>query len=478
MATRAEKTDTKAVIKLSVSFAALAVFLYAIMAFVPGHRVLDFAVMSMGVVILASGLTAGRLATTVFAALSVAAAFVLFFPLGLVSFMMFAAAAAVYAVCFFFAEFMRMYSTGIKIREEELLKETEALDAIKTEKIEPAKKQAVELDKEIKDITSLYTAAKDLSASLRMEESIGVVSQIIKKMIKNFKVQVDDTAYVLIVKKEHEFVIADSHGYDEEIIKDNSKALVSFVLKSVPRTGELVYHGTLTGEENMATFSFIKSVVYMPFYIDKKLLGVLFLSGRRENLFTTSQVEKMKILSNYIAISLEKAYLYDEVEQMSIKDGLTGLYVHRYFQDKLENELKRATRYSTALSLVMCDIDFFKKINDTYGHLAGDFILKNLALILKNNTTPIDTVARYGGEEFIIIMPETDKEKAHARAVKIRKETEKYNFKFNDNYIKCTISMGVASYPADSTTRRALIEKADKALYKAKEEGRNRVVKA
>lgn len=472
------RTNIKSIAALVLAFAVLTGMMFVIQVASKDIHEYDVSVIAFGAIVLAAGLFYDRKTLIIFTVLCAVTVVVFFFPLKHIGLFTVIGSLVVFAVLYIYSDYINSYNNGIRIRQEELDRETEALETVRAEKIVPAKNETEALDKEIKDITSLYTAAKDLSASLRMEESIGVISQIIKKMLKNFRISIDDIAYVLTVKKDHEFVIADSHGYDEEIIKDNNKALISFILKNVPKTGDLTYSPTVTGDDNIATFSFIKSIIYMPFYIDKRLLGVLFLSGKRENLFTPSQVEKMKILSNYIAISLEKAYLYDEVEQMSIKDGLTGLYVHRYFQDKLENELKRAARYGTALSLVMCDIDFFKKINDTYGHLAGDFILKTLALILKNNTTPIDTVARYGGEEFILIMPEMDKEKAHARAVKIRKEVEKYNFKFNENYIKCTISMGVASYPNDAITRRALIEKADKALYKAKEEGRNRVIKA
>jgi len=163
---------------------------------------------------------------------------------------------------------------------------------------------------------------------------------------------------------------------------------------------------------------------------------------------------------------------------MSVTDSLTGLTVHRHFQEEMELELKRTSRYGGKLAIVMADIDFFKKINDTYGHLAGDFILKTIALILKNHTAQADTVARYGGEEFVIVFPDTDKDAAHMKAVRIRKDIESYKFMFNGQQIKVTMSMGVASFPADAELRRDLIEKADKALYKAKEEGRNRVIKA
>jgi diguanylate cyclase (GGDEF)-like protein len=175
---------------------------------------------------------------------------------------------------------------------------------------------------------------------------------------------------------------------------------------------------------------------------------------------------------------MEKVFLYEEVTMISKIDSLTGLYVHREFQERLENELKRCARYQKELALIMGDIDFFKKMNDYYGHLAGDDVLKTIALILKNNTDAVDSVARYGGEEFVIILPDSDKKKAFQKAETIRKSIENYEFAYKGTKMGVTMSFGVAAYPGDATTRRAIIDKADKALYKAKETGRNKVIRS
>ncbi len=366
----------------------------------------------------------------------------------------------------------------IESTEYELINDEEAIKIIENEKIASVKKENEEKEFEIKEITSLYTAVKDLSNTIKIEDTMEIIFEILKKIFKyNFKITTDDIYYILIIKKEFDFMITKTKGFDEAIIKENEKSIIQSILNNISPGKGIIYKTGIEKENTQTFFSFFKSVLFIPLYAEKKLFGVLFIAVNKENIFNEKQLEYFKILSNQFAISLENAYLYEEVEQMSITDSLTGLYVHRYFQDKLENELKRTSRYSKDLSLVIADIDFFKKVNDTYGHLAGDYILKTIALIMKNNTTPIDTVARYGGEEFVIIFPDIPKDKAHMQAVKIRKEIENYKFKFQNFVIKVTISMGVASYPADALTRRALIEKADKALYRAKQEGRNRVVK-
>ena len=155
---------------------------------------------------------------------------------------------------------------------------------------------------------------------------------------------------------------------------------------------------------------------------------------------------------------------------------MTGLWNYGYFQHQLNEEVKRANRFNRVLSLLLLDIDFFKKFNDTFGHIAGDKILKEFACILKDSCREVDLIARYGGEEFVIILPETYKEKAYSFAERIRKKTQNHHFFYNnDNYTKITISIGVANLPQDAADRETLVSYADKALYAAKQTGRNRV---
>ncbi len=166
------------------------------------------------------------------------------------------------------------------------------------------------------------------------------------------------------------------------------------------------------------------------------------------------------------------------LERLSVHDRLTGLYNYSYFIDKLDEEKKRADRYGHPFSLVMFDIDFFKMLNDTFGHEAGNIVLKKIGEIIHKNVRNIDVVSRYGGEEFAILLPHVVDNEACRVAERIRKAIEGtgFNLRNGDPTVhKVTISGGLATYPKDARNETELIVNADRALYKAKESGRNRV---
>ncbi|MCA2977854.1 MAG: diguanylate cyclase [Myxococcaceae bacterium] len=167
---------------------------------------------------------------------------------------------------------------------------------------------------------------------------------------------------------------------------------------------------------------------------------------------------------------------HEEIYQLTISDGLTQVHNKRYFLEYLEREMGRCHRYERSLSLIMFDIDHFKSINDTNGHLAGDYVLRELAQTLKPRIRREECFARYGGEEFAIVMPEAGGEKARRFAEKVRKLVEDHRFSFEDKDIAVTISLGVADLSADMTEPLQFIKLADQNLYRAKKGGRNRVV--
>lgn len=171
-----------------------------------------------------------------------------------------------------------------------------------------------------------------------------------------------------------------------------------------------------------------------------------------------------------------RSILFQEVEELSRVDGLTGLYLRRYFISRLNNELLRAQRYNTVFSLIMIDIDFFKKVNDTYGHIVGDFILKSVAETFVTTLKDQALCSRWGGEEFLIFVPYQNKEQTKNLAENIRVNVENSVYEYKDLKLKITVSCGVSSFPQDATTVDELIEIADKRLYEAKRTGRNKVV--
>ncbi|HRU39906.1 MAG TPA: GGDEF domain-containing protein, partial [Candidatus Goldiibacteriota bacterium] len=165
----------------------------------------------------------------------------------------------------------------------------------------------------------------------------------------------------------------------------------------------------------------------------------------------------------------------DESERKAMIDELTGAFNRRFFEAKLEDELTLAKRFRTKMSLIMFDIDHFKNINDTYGHQTGDTVLREIGEVVRELMSSVDSLCRYGGEEFAVILPETGLEEAVETAEKIRKTVEEHAFYGGDTLINVTVSLGVAEYPSHAIMKAGIIEKADSALYAAKQAGRNNV---
>jgi len=166
---------------------------------------------------------------------------------------------------------------------------------------------------------------------------------------------------------------------------------------------------------------------------------------------------------------------FEQQYKLATTDGLTGLYNHRYFQEQLANALENAKRYESQLSLIIIDIDDFKKFNDTYGHQAGDRVLVQVSQLLKRNVRSADIACRYGGEEMSIILPNINKESAIFTAEKLCKTIAEKDFLLNEKPAKVTISIGVSTYPHDGLSSQDIIKIADERLYKAKANGKNQV---
>ncbi len=166
---------------------------------------------------------------------------------------------------------------------------------------------------------------------------------------------------------------------------------------------------------------------------------------------------------------------YWQLERMAYYDQLTGLHNFRFFSDRLGEEVQRARRYRHQLSMVMVDIDYFKRFNDTHGHQAGNQALRHISDILRTTVRETDLAARYGGEEFALILPETTKRLALELAGRVRANIEASPVLVGDAFHRVTVSVGVATYPRDTWTQSGLVESADKALYDSKHAGRNRV---
>lgn len=214
----------------------------------------------------------------------------------------------------------------------------------------------------------------------------------------------------------------------------------------------------------------------VPIKYVNKLGGLIILTHNVSDWLEKRDEDFFKTVIKQAFVIIENSWLYNKLKKIAISDSLTGIYNHGFLYESLFKEYTRTERHKLPLSFLMLDLDYFKNINDTYGHLKGDDILRKLAHIIKKNIRTYDIPGRYGGEEFSVILPESTVDDGVHLAERIRSEVEKYNF--GDDYaaIKCTVSVGVSGYPGkDIKNIEDLIRKADQALYKAKEEGRNRV---
>ena len=229
----------------------------------------------------------------------------------------------------------------------------------------------------------------------------------------------------------------------------------------------------------------IRSVIALPFSLDRLQAGVFFLRRTEdEPKLTQEDVEFADAVIKAAVASIQRAQVIEtakeenaRLEALAHTDPLTQVLNRRALTQRLASELDRARRYEGVIALLMIDLDHFKRINDTYGHLVGDDVLREFAIILTSAVRSVDMVARYGGEEFVVVLPETGSEGAIAFAERIRERIEGHAFRSGDRLtLRLTTSIGVATFPSSRVESvEDIFARADAALYRAKAEGRNRV---
>ncbi len=220
----------------------------------------------------------------------------------------------------------------------------------------------------------------------------------------------------------------------------------------------------------------IRSVMSVPLLSGHKILGILRVDSVKEHCFNTEDLQLLMTVSDLGAVAIENAQLYEHIEDLAIRDGLTGLFLRRYLLERMSQEITRELRTKGEISFLMIDLDFFKRYNDQFGHTAGDIVLRTIATILAQHfNRPGDLVCRYGGEEFAVLLPDCSKERAVKEAEMIRKKIESQSILLRREKTSITVSIGVANLPKDSQLKEELIHLADQAMYRAKEKGRNRV---
>lgn len=237
---------------------------------------------------------------------------------------------------------------------------------------------------------------------------------------------------------------------------------------------------TLPAQKEDSLISILKpeEFVTVPLKAKDKIIGVLFADNPfTHKPITTDDIRILTMFANQAGLAIESSQLYEQTLIKAHTDSLTGLWNHGYFQYCLQEEINSGQKNNQHLSIIMADLDNFKVYNDTFGHQKGDQLLKEIAGILGLASRKHDLIYRYGGEEFAIILPQTKKQEAHTIAQRMRLAIENNNFQLSEeaNAKKITISMGIATFPDHASQKEALLAYADKALYEAKHQGKNRI---
>jgi diguanylate cyclase (GGDEF)-like protein len=205
-------------------------------------------------------------------------------------------------------------------------------------------------------------------------------------------------------------------------------------------------------------------------------IGTLICASKTQPRFSPNDVQTLESVADILATAVQNSIYVAKVRQLASRDGLTGMLNRRAFEERILEEITRADRYRSSLAILMIDIDHFKAVNDEFGHLLGDEVLKHAATIFQHQLRKVDFICRFGGEEFAIILPSTTLESAAAVAEKLRRAF--FTHAFSGISRPITVSIGVAAFPEHGMNRDTLVRAADRALYQAKQEGRNRVATA
>lgn len=220
----------------------------------------------------------------------------------------------------------------------------------------------------------------------------------------------------------------------------------------------------------------MESLLVIPLLWNEQAIGSFAVAAQRPRAFGPDKREMLSVIANHAAVSIANAQMYGQMEKLATTDGLTGLTNHRTFQERFAEMLARAERTGVPITLLLTDVDHFKKVNDTYGHPVGDQVLIGVARVARECVRKIDLAARYGGEEFAIVLEGTSLEGGIQLADRIRKEVQEQSFASDKGPFSVTLSLGIATYPTDGADTASLIARADQALYEAKRSGRNRAI--
>lgn len=351
------------------------------------------------------------------------------------------------------------------------------------------------LNKEIKSTSAIQTEANEIFDTLLMNSTFVSEFRELSRLLRHEEVLIEETLKLL-----SSFVDYDLAGLFINSPNKSDKCVLHLDLEKVPVSKFVIekikrdFFAQVLDDENISAKNLSQIIVREPentegiilnvdqfktkfvysFYLDDKPCGGICLYKLEE--LDYSKCKYYETMINELLLLLKMRYIYSETEYCSVTDGLTGLYNRRHFESNIEREFLRVRRYHSVLSLAMIDIDFFKKVNDTYGHQYGDYVLKTISEILQKSFRKTDMIYRYGGEELVIILPETTMKNSFIPLERVREKIQNYDFVYNGVHTNVTISIGIGEYNESVQSQQMLVENTDEALYKAKQTGRNKVV--
>ena len=335
------------------------------------------------------------------------------------------------------------------------------------------------------DAEALSKAAYQVSDSLAAAGESGEVRRLLMRSARQMIPQLDTAALVTTDREQSRYAIEDALGWAEEFVHRevalDEPTWAAWVLRSA--TGPFLLDHLAGQEKRMPILALdegggrAEALLAVPLRARDRTIGALMLTGPRGS-FGSVALQVLKTVANQAAAILETIQAKEESQEQAMRDGLTGLYNRRAFDELLDGALSREDRQGGRFAVLLLDIDHFKKLNDRFGHLAGDAALKHVAEVMRRVRRKADVAARYGGEEFAAILPGADEVGALQLAERLRRALEKSHVIAEGTRLAVTASFGVAVWPGDGADPRALLAASDRALYAAKGAGRNRVVAA
>ncbi len=330
------------------------------------------------------------------------------------------------------------------------------------------------------DIHLFNEIGKTITSSLDIKEVLSIIMQKITEIL-----QPKDWALLLLDEDSKKLRFEVAVGERSEKLKDIQLSLGEGIAGWVAEKGEPLFITNAQEDPRFArrvdeTSQYnTRSIICVPLKSKGKVLGVIeLINTLDEGPFEENDIIFLQTIADYAAIAIENALYFKKVQQLTITDDVTGLYNSRYLHQIIDSEIVRAQRYNLTFSIIFLDLDYFKKVNDNYGHLIGSQVLQETAKVLKANLRESDIATRYGGDEFVIILPETPKMLAYEVAKRLHKAINEHVFINEELNIKLTASFGVANFPEDAITKLDLIRNADIAMYRVKESGRNNIALA